>query len=599
MNEPNRAPELEGGICDLKHLKVNVEPFPYVTHDHFIRPQYYQQLSQSFPTCPPSSGPSGFSLYWGDDDYQRLLDESPAWLALFKAFHSQMFIDWCRDQFAAIWQREGCQINLAEARYVPYREDRIDKERSTLRRIEHEPHELWVRMDIHQGRKGYARRIHLDHARRLLSMLVYLCDHTENQMAGGELFLHTGDQQHSHHPPPVRITPRHNLMVAFPCMRRSYHSVSKISSTLLPRNYIQVHISSSVDIWEPRKMGSERRPKKMAVGYTGLRPQTLQANSSLATMPHTDLETSRVKLLNALAGATDITLIRNPGNMGDHLIHAGTRRLLADLAYREVSLLNVEGVRGELGIIVGSGAWCRAYNHLTKYLPRIERQFERVVIFPSSFDIADKSVRQVLTQTKALVFARERSSYQQILALCQSDLAHDCALFFDYTPYRGQSQAALLTAYRTDPEAAGRPIPEGNDDISVTCESLDEFLWTISRHEIIETDRAHVMIAAAQLGKRVYYNSSNYHKVPALAEFNLPDYPLIRLGESRDAIFKEQLLCEYERRSPEDGPALYRTLRVPAPVLSAKTLGQQVIQRMRAIPRRLRPRLKQYLARFL
>ncbi len=599
MNEPDRAPELEGDICDLAHLSVNVKPFPYVTHDHFIRRKFYQQLSQSFPTCPPSTGPTGFSLYWGDDDYQRLLDENPAWLALFNTFHSQMFIDWCRDQFAAVWEREGCQLNLSEARYVPYCEDRIDKERTTLRRIEHDPHELWVRMDIHQGRRGYARHIHLDHARRLVSMLIYLCDQTENQMTGGDLFLHAGDQPQPHHPLPVRITPQHNRMVAFPCMRRSYHSVSKIISTVLPRNYIQVHISSSVDIWAPRKILSERRRPQRIAGQTVFRPQISQANSSVATTHYTDLETSRAKLLNALADATDITLIKNPGNMGDHLIHAGTRRLLADVAYQEVSLLHLEGVRGELGIIVGSGAWCHAYHHLPKYLPRIERQFERVVVFPSSFDTTEKSVRKILTQTKALVFARERSSYEQIRDLCQSDLAHDCALFFDYTPYKGQSKALLLTAYRTDTEAAGRPIPQDNDDISVTCESLDEFLWTISRHEIIETDRAHVMIAAALLGKRVYYNLSNYHKVPALAEFNLPDYPLIRLSASLPTVLKEQLLREYERQSPADGPALYRTLRVPAPALSARILGQQVIKRTRNIPKRLRAGLKQYLGRFL
>jgi 2OG-Fe(II) oxygenase superfamily len=240
----------------LTQLKVNMEPFPHVSQDQFISPEFYGELCRSFPTCPPGSGPSGFSLFWGDEGYARLLDEHPAWRTLFDAFHSSRFIDWCIEQFAEVWRQEGCKLDLAEARYVPYLEDRIDKERAGLRKIEHQPHELWVRMDIHQGRVGYARRVHLDHARRLVSMLVYMCDHTENQMTGGELFLHTAEQPQPSHPSPKRITPRHNLMVAFPCMERSYHSVSKITSTAAPRNYIQVHISSSVDIW-PRKATSE------------------------------------------------------------------------------------------------------------------------------------------------------------------------------------------------------------------------------------------------------------------------------------------------------------------------------------------------------
>lgn len=244
---------------------LNFEPFPHVIYPQFIRPEYYAELCRSFPTCPPSTGPTGFSLYWGDEGYTRLLDEQPAWRALFNTFHSQEFIEWGKKQFARVWEEEGCKIDLSRARYVPYREDRIDKERASLRKIEHEPHELWVRMDIHQGQKGYDRGVHVDHARRLISMLIYMCDHTENQMIGGELFLHAGAGSQSKRA--GRITPRHNLMVAFPCTARSYHSVSAIKSLAVPRSYIQVHLSSSVDAWPReatpwslrRKLGSLKR----------------------------------------------------------------------------------------------------------------------------------------------------------------------------------------------------------------------------------------------------------------------------------------------------------------------------------------------------
>jgi hypothetical protein len=252
MNPRLRTDTSTAYVCDLSQLELNRDPFVHVIHSQFIAPEIYSQLCASFPTCPPSTGPTGFSLYWGDANYQRLLDEQPVWRALFKTFHSQQFIDWCVQQFAETCGDEGCQIDLSKARYVPYREDRIDKERATLRKIEHEPNELWVRMDIHQGQMRYDRPVHLDHARRLMSMLVYMCDHTENQMSGGELFLHTARLPQAELSPPTRITPRHNLMVAFPCTARSYHSVSAITSMAVPRNYIQVHISSSVDVW-PRE----------------------------------------------------------------------------------------------------------------------------------------------------------------------------------------------------------------------------------------------------------------------------------------------------------------------------------------------------------
>jgi hypothetical protein len=244
-----RAAEAEG-VCDLKHLEVRGEPFPHVLSENFVEPRHYERLRRAFPDCPPSTGPTGFSLYGGDEGYERLLEEEPAWRALFETFHSQAFIDWGVRQFADVWEREGCGVDLSKARYVAYREDRVDKERPRLRKVEHAPEELWVRMDIHQGRVGYARPVHLDHARRLVSMLIYFCDHAESRMRGGELLLHGAPASGAK--TPARVTPRHNLMAAFPCANNSHHSVPEITSAAAPRNYVQVHISSSVDIW-PRE----------------------------------------------------------------------------------------------------------------------------------------------------------------------------------------------------------------------------------------------------------------------------------------------------------------------------------------------------------
>lgn len=240
------------GICDLRLLGVKEKPFAHVVGENFIEPESYERLRRTFPACPPSTGPTGFSLYWGDEGYERLLEEEPAWRALFETFHSQEFIEWGVRQFADVWTREACGIDLSRARYVPYREDRVDKERPRLRMVEHAPEELWVRMDIHQGRVGYARPVHLDHARRLVSMLVYFCDHAENELKGGELLLYGNAASSASGATPTCITPRHNLMVAFPCSNNSRHSVPEITSAAVPRNYIQVHISSSVDIW-PRE----------------------------------------------------------------------------------------------------------------------------------------------------------------------------------------------------------------------------------------------------------------------------------------------------------------------------------------------------------
>jgi len=164
-------------------------------------------------------------------------------------------------------------------------------------------------------------------------------------------------------------------------------------------------------------------------------------------------------------------------------------------------------------------------------LPLLEKRFERVIVLPSSVDTSVEEVREVLGRTKALFFARERESYRQLRELCETDIAHDCAFFFDFGPYEHRGEG-LLRAYRTDAESASGGLePPGNNDISRTCDSLDQWLWTIARHEVVESDRAHVVIAAALLGKKVRYRPSNYHKVPAIVEYALEGFPVERVSQ--------------------------------------------------------------------
>lgn len=248
------------------------------------------------------------------------------------------------------------------------------------------------------------------------------------------------------------------------------------------------------------------------------------------------IDASRGKLLDAIGASTDVVFVRGYGNIGDDLIYAGTRQLLVDVEYREVSVTDLETTSGELGLLSGSGAWCATYHAMPPLLAEVESRFDRVIVLPSSFDLSGVDVRQALEQTEAKVFARERTSFEQIRNLCDADLAHDTALYFDYQPYNRRG-AGVLTAYRTDPEAVRHDdLPHRNNDISETCGDLDEWLWTIARHELIRTDRAHVTIAGAMLGKRVEYASSNYHKVPAIVEFSLQGKDVERVERERSTV---------------------------------------------------------------
>jgi GT2 family glycosyltransferase/exopolysaccharide biosynthesis predicted pyruvyltransferase EpsI len=242
------------------------------------------------------------------------------------------------------------------------------------------------------------------------------------------------------------------------------------------------------------------------------------------------IEASQRVILDAVGDPPDLTLVRGAGNRGDELIWAGTRELLSERIYREIDLSTLPSARGHTVLLSGGGAFSRAYHELMpRALAVAGLRFERVIVLPSSFDPSEDEVREALAHTRATVFAREAESHRRILSLCDARLAHDCAFFFDFAPYRREG-SGTLNAFRTDREAAGHhELPPGNDDISASAPSLDRWLEAIARHETIRTDRAHVMIAGALLGKRVEFARSTYHKLEAIADYALADYPVVEL----------------------------------------------------------------------
>lgn len=241
------------------------------------------------------------------------------------------------------------------------------------------------------------------------------------------------------------------------------------------------------------------------------------------------LKTSKLKIYKEILSAKDLTFITCGGNIGDDLIWAGTRQLLKPFEYKEITKDGLQGLEGHTALITGSGGWCKAHGSMPKVLPEVEKRFERVIILPSSYDIGLETVKQALSQTRAKVFAREHVSYGMIKNLCDTELAYDCAFFFDFTPYKPQGKGkGELLVYRTDGESAKQEKPAQNQDISrrLGGNTLDRWLRTIAGYETVRTDRAHVMVAAAMLGKKVYYSSSNYHKVPGIAKLSLASFPV-------------------------------------------------------------------------
>jgi polysaccharide pyruvyl transferase len=244
------------------------------------------------------------------------------------------------------------------------------------------------------------------------------------------------------------------------------------------------------------------------------------------------LEQSQELLLASL-DSTDITFCRLRGNMGDFLIDAGAERLLEGIVHRTVWRADLPGLSGETLIVGGSGAWCSYWYGAIAQVMQASSGFDRIVVFPSTFDVSDPAICDLVGATKATLYAREWVSEAGLRSIgADVVLAHDTAFFFDFGPFRRKGRG-ILRAFRTDPERAPANVlvvPEigSSIDISARCSTLDEWLGRIAEVREVHTDRAHVMIAAALLGKRVRYRPCAYFKVNALAQW-LGDYDVAPL----------------------------------------------------------------------
>ncbi len=245
-------------MMNFEIVPVQKSPMDHVLKDGFLDRDLYQELLHTFPKCEANSGPTGFSVFWGDPRYEELLAESTAWRTFFELTQSPAFVGYCVEQFRQTYVDHGCKVDPADFRYVRYIETRADKERRHIQNLQHAINEIFVRPDILQGNIGYDRKIHLDHRRRLMTVLVYFCDAVENAMVGGDLVLLSAEVLHGFRQRRV-VRPAHNRMAAFACSNESFHEVPRIVQQSRPRNFVQITLSSSYDLW-PDQAALNPRP---------------------------------------------------------------------------------------------------------------------------------------------------------------------------------------------------------------------------------------------------------------------------------------------------------------------------------------------------
>jgi hypothetical protein len=211
--------------------------------DDVLPQALFAQLAAAFPTCPAASGPTGFTIHRGDPEFVAVMAASPEWSALYAQCNSPEFVAALAQLFAAEIDAV-CTIARSKLRWADHIETRAEKESGRLTGQSLPPEALHVRFDFMEGRESYTRAPHLDHRRRLATMLLYFNAPGDESYSGGDLLLHEpGGALVS------QIEPKANRAVLFPCSPRSWHAVEPVRAVKVPRRFVQLSVSSCHELW--------------------------------------------------------------------------------------------------------------------------------------------------------------------------------------------------------------------------------------------------------------------------------------------------------------------------------------------------------------
>ncbi len=214
----------------------------------------------------------------------------------------------------------------------------------------------------------------------------------------------------------------------------------------------------------------------------------------------------------------------NRGNWGDALIRHGTLKFLRDINvdYKEVTprrrdwLLPI--MNGGTVIYGGGGAWCKLWKQSPRYVKRIRRRFN-VVVLPSTYE-------QTYSIPDTIFFCRDICESRQNMPV--ATFCHDMAYYIGNEFVAKGIGTGKGYFFRTDKESSKQiRIPRNNNDISPTGDHLSNvipFFEEVNRFEVIYTDRLHVSIAGCLLNKEVHLYSGSYFKNRAVYMSSMKTY---------------------------------------------------------------------------
>lgn len=246
-----------------------------------------------------------------------------------------------------------------------------------------------------------------------------------------------------------------------------------------------------------------------------------------------------------------IKYIPNQGNAGDSLIGLATLQLFDELELDYEICKPTEVFEGQIILYGGGGSLIRKYQGSKKFLLN-NHQKNDIIVLPHSFHDCDDLLGNL--SKRVVLIAREKISYDYIKSRMKNS---DSALISDdmafhiknINKYKNTSCVGACNAFRFDDELSDSnehvEVPEDNKDISIDFQrpmfmknwnlsddiniqveknlsiATDNIFSYLSKFQIVNTNRLHVGIAAALLGKKVNLYRGSYHKIAGVYDFSM------------------------------------------------------------------------------
>ena len=231
--------------------------------------------------------------------------------------------------------------------------------------------------------------------------------------------------------------------------------------------------------------------------------------------------------VKSLAGRRAIVEIVNTGNWGDALIHAGQAQFLREIGVRPWRfsihrLLSMGRIKRAIlanllaphGFVTGHGAYTDWYARPGQ-IARIARSFSRVLLMPSSFPMVPAFDRE-----RVRIWRRDNLESKAVVP--DAGFCHDLAFYL--APSRRPASRTRGFLFREDRESGDFAVPEQNVDLSAQgthASCHEEFLDRVGAYEVILTNRLHVGIAGALLGREVHLFDSRSQKIRSVFESSI------------------------------------------------------------------------------